>query len=182
MKINLSEIKKWGDLKTEFLHMLNFCLDNWKNNDVKNSIEYNTLLSYNFIKKDIFNLKAIELFDEFLLDIVLENLLKRYNMKETNNNIRIDIQRFASMTEQEIIELGDNGDDIADIKSTIYYKSLKDFGLIDNKGDIIVNILNKYPNAKRFFINDSLLIIKTYGIEYNPVLLTALFNMKVIEE
>ncbi len=183
MKINLSEIKKWGDIQTEYKNILMYCIDNWNNPDAKNSIEWNTLLSYKFIKKDIIDLKEIEMFDEYLFEITSNIFFQSYALKESDsNNVKLDINMLSSLTQEEIMEMHEDTNTSSDNKKSIYYKSLKNYGFISAKGDINTTMINQFSGIKKSFISTSLQVIKNYGTEWNSDIFNALIKMDIIKE
>ena len=183
MKINLSEIKIWGDIKYEFNNILNYCIENWNETSVKSSIEWNTLVSYKFIKKDIIDLKEIEMFDEYLFEEATSNFLKSFIMKESeNSNVRIDTAKISLLTEEEIIAMYDDNISSGDNKKTIYYKSLKAYGLINQKGEIDIAFLSKNTNVRKFYTKCALDAIKNYGIDWDADLLNSLIKLNIIVE
>lgn len=183
MKINLSEIKIWSNIQSEFKNILIFCIENWNNNSVKSSIEWNTLLSYKFIKKDIIDLKEIEMFDESLFEEATSIFLQSFIMKESDNSSgSFDSVKMSLLTEEEIIAMHDESMSIVDNKKTTYYKSLKTYGFINQKGEIDINILNKNTFIKKNYINFSLDVIKKFGTDWNVGVLNSLIKLNIITE
>lgn len=184
MKINLSEIKKWTNIEKEFETILLTVIDNWNNDSYKNSIERNTLMSYKFIKKDIIDLKELEVFDEYLFEIASNLFLKSYIMKDNDgSNVRFDVNKISLLSEEEILAIHDDESiSSTDNKKSIYYKSLKSYGFLNAKGEVDVDILNRFNKIKKSFIINSLDVIKNYGLDWNVDVLTALIKMNIISE
>lgn len=182
MKLNLSEIKKWCDIEKEFENILLFVIDNWNNDSVKNSLERSTFVNYKFIKKDFIDLKEIELCDEYLFEIASNIFFKSYIMKESDgSNVRFDINKIQTLSEEEILALHEE-DSVSsgDVKKSIYYKSLKNYGFLNTKGEIDAELLEQYPKIKKHFIKTSLNVIQNYGIDWNVDVLNALVKMNII--
>ncbi len=182
MKVELSELKKWVDIKVEFSNYLNDCLEYWKNEDFKNSIQWQTLYNNNFIKDGVIDLKNIEMVDDSLMSVALEILLKSYIMKEYNNDGFYDIKKLISMSEDEIRNSYKDEEEVDNemYKKSIQFKSLKKFGIIDSQDMINDKILSEYPISKKFFISLSLHIIKSNGLDYHPELVNSLLKMKIL--
>jgi hypothetical protein len=183
MKLNLLELKKWADIKTEYLAILNYCIDNWNNQNVKKSLEWETMTSFKFIKKDIIDLKEIEIFDEYLFEITVNLFFLKYLLKESeSSNIQIDINKMSTLSEEEIRNLHNEDMDELANKNTIYTKSLKSYGFIQKNGTVDTTLLNSQTSIKREFISNALHIIRTYGREWNPDLENALISLDIIKE
>ncbi len=183
MKINLIELKKWADIKTEYLAILNYCIYNWNNTNVKKTLEWETMVFFKFIKKDNIDLKEIEMFDEYLFQITVNLFFLKYFLKESeNSNVQIDINKMSSLSEEEIRNLHNEDMDEITNNNSIYIKSLKAYGFIQKNGTVNIDLLNSQNIIKKEFISNALYIIRTYGREWNPDLENALISLDIIKE
>ena len=179
MKINIVELKKWCDIKVSFLNILNNLLFNWYDLDFKKSIEYNTFFEYNFIKNDVIDLKSIVIFDEYLFEICVLDFFEKLNIKYSDeSNMKIDFNKIMTASEEDLMIQND----VIDYKKSVYYKSLKNFGFINNRNEIEIDVLNKFPNIKKEYIKISLNNIMVNGYDYNEIITKSLIKLNIIGE
>ena len=183
MKINLSEIKKMDCIENTYSHILEYCLNYWYDSNVKNSLEWNTMVSYKFIKKDIVDLKEIELYDDFLFETTIKLFLKNliYNVSDSDN-MKLDINKLSTLSEEEILSLYNEDINNNTINKSVYFRSLKGYGFITPKGDINVDLLNKNHEIKKYFIINSFNMIKEFGYDWNIDIYNTLIKIGIINE